>query len=696
MTQLRVWDRMQTRVSRLAQSATEAMSESPDVLGRVMDAAKPEGVSIDKNFSSRSVESGSSCSALNQAVLEALLGRQIIQSLSTSAPLETVLFEIAAILGDAYGASACLVSIQTDCTSQTLGSWFASAQIAIAQQAEILSNYASVKTATLKNPGVLKVSDAGTSENTGLWQIASVPAVLSVTTEFQGQVNGIITLMRSQPQSWSDFETDVLTRISDYVAVSISQVLLQQRVTKQARYQALLRQVTLAIQDSIDLPQTLQFVVNGTAEALQVERAFLLRIKFWDPRQSIRSSERTPKARVMIDCEWQSERLTSAPDETALSQSFWVSECALCQTALRSTAKSLTFSEKGDFPQAIEGVGIAPIFDPDQMPALLLVPLESKNRLLGFVALQQRTGRSWQPEDAELVELVGAQISSAIIQTETLRQVESLVEERTAQLQQSLELQSKLYEITRKQIEKLRVMNQRMDEFLSTLSHELRTPLTSMMLAIRMLRQVNLTADRRQQYLNILEQQCAQETSLINDLLALQELESKQVALQLQRVDLHRVIDDVSQSFAQRWSSKGLQLELDLPKRAPIFNTDLASLNRILLELLTNAGKYADPNSVVRLKVAPQPEQQIQLTLTNVGSGISDEELPHIFEKFRRCQGMTQNAVPGTGLGLALVKSLVQHLNGTIAATSGVVEASQAYETCFTLTLPLNLEIAGS
>jgi len=394
---------------------------------------------------------------------------------------------------------------------------------------------------------------------------------------------------------------------------------------------------------------------------------------------------------MMIDSEWRGYPVEPEP-EIRLSQAFWVEECGVCQIAVRSTAKSFVFDAVADFPEG----AVAPIFDPEKMPALMLVPLESKNRLLGFIAVQQSRSRHWQPEETELVELLSAQISAAIIQTETLRQVESLVEERTAQLQQSLELQAKLYEITRKQIEKLREMNQRMDEFLSTLSHELRTPLTSMMLAIRMLRQANLTPDRRQQYLNILEQQCAQETSLINDLLALQELETKQVAFQLQKVDLKQSIDDLSQSFTQRWASKGLTLDVKLPARLPVFNTDRDSFQRIVLELLTNAGKYADPNSTVHLKVTVEPGQQIKLALCNIGSAISEEELPHIFEKFRRCQGMTQNAVPGTGLGLALVKSLVQHLNGTIEATSVATSDSQSYETCFTVTLPQNLEIVGA
>lgn len=494
---------------------------------------------------------------------------------------------------------------------------------------------------------------------------------------------------------------------------------LQHQVQRQASYQRLIRQLTFAIRGSVDLPLVSQIALEGATEALHASRATILRLKFWDPRHLMRSPDRIPKARVIIEGFYPTpsasaldaslEMAEAQPQPQPLSQSFWVSDCHLFQYAMGQGAQTLIFNNAQDFavcrsvinrsseqkdadpanPDIPESsLTLAPLLQPEEMPALLFVPLESKNKLLGFLAIQHNQPRAWQADEIELAELVAAQLSAAIIQTETLRQVESLVEERTAQLQQSLELQAKLYEITRKQIEKLREMNQRMDEFLSTLSHELRTPLTSMMLAIRMLREANLSPERRLQYLNILEQQCAQETSLINDLLALQELESKQVAMQMQAVDLQRTIEDVSHSFDQRWALKGLVLEVTMPPEVPSLFTDAASLSRILLELLTNAGKYSDPNTTIQLQVSTTPDRKLLLTLSNIGQGISPEELPHIFDKFRRCQGMTQNAVPGTGLGLALVKSLVQHLNGTITAASNPRSDSQSYETSFVVTLP--------
>jgi signal transduction histidine kinase len=130
-----------------------------------------------------------------------------------------------------------------------------------------------------------------------------------------------------------------------------------------------------------------------------------------------------------------------------------------------------------------------------------------------------------------------------------------------------------------------------------------------------------------------------------------------------------------------------------LPISPLVLSTDASSLQRVLLELLTNAGKYSDPNQPIKLTVAARAHEQITISLTNTGTGIAAEELPHIFDKFRRGQGQTQQAVPGTGLGLALVKSLIQHLSGTVTVASNPIGASgSTHETVFTLTLPVLLD----
>jgi signal transduction histidine kinase len=266
-----------------------------------------------------------------------------------------------------------------------------------------------------------------------------------------------------------------------------------------------------------------------------------------------------------------------------------------------------------------------------------------------------------------------------------------LVDDRTSQLQRSLEVQSLLYDKTRKHNEQLRQLNQLKDEFLSTMSHELRTPLTSMSLAIRMLRQSGITPERQAKYLEILEQQCDREVNLIDNLLKLQQLETNQAPLKLETIDLQVKLQALSDSFRQAWADKGLNIQLNIPKASLLAQTDEESFDRIVQELLTNAGKYSHPDTTVVLQVAHQVDlqlNQVVLQLTNTGAGISEEDRKYIFEKFRRGQGVTQQAIQGTGLGLALVKCLVQHLNGTIEVTSNSIEDSTTYETCFTVTLP--------
>ena len=110
----------------------------------------------------------------------------------------------------------------------------------------------------------------------------------------------------------------------------------------------------------------------------------------------------------------------------------------------------------------------------------------------------------------------------------------------------------------------------------------------------------------------------------------------------------------------------------------------------MLLELLTNAGKYSASGTAAVFE-ASDLAGFIVLSVSNFGPGISAADLPHIFDKFRRGTGITDQAIAGTGLGLALVKCLVQHLNGTIDVSSTPAESSEADElwrTSFTLTLP--------
>lgn len=314
----------------------------------------------------------------------------------------------------------------------------------------------------------------------------------------------------------------------------------------------------------------------------------------------------------------------------------------------------------------------------------------------GYLALARE--EPWTDSDqAELpgiAELVTIALEQLGVQQQvetakqSVRQVQALVEERTAQFQSSQSLLSKMREVDRRRIQQLDLNNRLKDEFISTISHELRTPLTSMALAIRMLRKPDLDPERQAKYLEILEQQCSQEIDLITDLLTLQKLESKEIPPELKSVQLQHIVEPLIDRFQTTWASKKLQLLVTLP--APFdWLTEPDSVSRILQELLANAGKYAQPQTTVELRARVE-NGHLLLRAIDRGKAISLEEQSYIFDKFRRGEGVTQQAISGTGLGLALAKSLVQHLEGEISVSCQGEDPLA--EVCFEVSLPIVTE----
>lgn len=634
----------------------------------------------------------------------AQLGQQIDQMISSSSTPQIVLQEMAQLLGHAFSVDCCWVTITAfDQSDQpTTGCWYAQVGASLPHK-QLLEQLPALIVPTATDISVISDINADSSSLSHKWQqLLSDGAILQIPAFFQGKLNGVVTLIRSQPYHWSDLDLKQAKAIESSVTTTLTQLAqsllitsLQQQVQRSELSKTLLKSFSTLSRSSLELNQILQMAIAGTAKTLEVSRGFILLLKYVDPLFKTRSREKIPKAKASVVCEWtqqdDSSDNTSNPTSTLENQSFWLSECLLSQFAFTNFPQPVVITDQSDLLPIGSATDVAPLFNLSDLPSLLMIPLENQGTVLGFIVLQQSHVRHWHSEELSLLEMVSAQISTTIIQKQTLRQVQSLVDERTSQLQRSLEVQSKLFEKTRQQVDQLRQLNSLKDEFLSTMSHELRTPLTSMSLAIKMLRQAGINPERQAKYLDILEQQCSQEINLINDLLKLQQVESNQVPLKLETIDIKPLLQDLADCFTEKWADKGLGIKLDLPKTSLLFQTDTESFERILHELLTNAGKYSEPDTTVVLKVVHQVDQQvnqIMLSVTNTGSPISPEDLNHIFDKFRRGKGVTQQAIQGTGLGLALVKCLVQQLNGNISATSSAINDSSAYSTCFALTLP--------
>jgi signal transduction histidine kinase len=553
-----------------------------------------------------------------------------------------------------------------------------------------------------------------------MWQMPLLPDyhVIVVNTCYQQQVNGCL-MLATKGVEWYPETKLILQIAADYIATALVQEELQQQAQIAQIYPALHYHLTQAIVENQDIDRLFEIAVSDMVTALKLKRGLVLTLKSSDtskqrhnileqsnhrylpePAESegdlnaptssqlVVSNARTPIQIVTI-VDTRDDALHPLPSSFLLENSYF------CQQALVAAPK----------PQIFEGVQKLgtpidrQIFQDDLLPSIAMIPLMGSAipdrspaaALWGWLVLQHHEHRRWHPVELKLLQSQICQIALARIHKQALSQARTAVANRTSQVQTSLQIQAKLHDAGRKRMEKLRQANQLKDEFINTVSHELRTPLTSMLLAIEMLRQPSIDEDRRQQYLHILHEQCQREIKLVNDLLKLQQLESQEVELRPQPILLDRFISEQVNAISDRWlPSKGLEVIVNLPPTSPQIDTDADSLRQILEELLVNAGKFALPKSTVEVWVSAT-KTEVTLQIANLSKQIPSQDLPNLFEKFRRGTGTTQQAIAGTGLGLALVKSLVEHLQGNIEATSNPIDDTVA-KTCFTIVIPTVLD----
>ena len=260
--------------------------------------------------------------------------------------------------------------------------------------------------------------------------------------------------------------------------------------------------------------------------------------------------------------------------------------------------------------------------------------------------------------------------------------------------------QARLYQESQSQVRELERVNTLKDDFLSTVSHELRTPVTSMRVALQLLgvtlnQEHNLDSElekpqleqgRIARYYRILKEECEREISLINDLLDLQRLDVGNHPMLLQPVDLVNWLPNLVNGFKPRAKSREQTLSVTVPENLPELVSDLASIERVLAELINNACKYTPPEHSIHIGVTGGASS-ISFSVINTGVEIEEAERQRIFDKFYRVPSADPWKQGGTGLGLALAQKLVGHLEGSIEVESG------HGQTAFTVEIPLELSV---
>lgn len=222
------------------------------------------------------------------------------------------------------------------------------------------------------------------------------------------------------------------------------------------------------------------------------------------------------------------------------------------------------------------------------------------------------------------------------------------------------------------------------DEFLATLSHELRTPLTAILGWAGILQAGGLDAEDTTRAIKTIERNAHAQGQLIEDILDVSRVITGKLRLEVQPVDLAGIIEDAVATVTPAAQAKAVRLQRVLDAGASLVSGDPARLGQIVWNLLSNALKFTPRGGRVQIRLE-RINSHVEITVEDTGAGISPEILPHVFERFRQADSSSTRAYSGLGLGLAIVRHLVELHGGSVEAHSEGLGRGAS----FTVKLPL-------
>lgn len=227
------------------------------------------------------------------------------------------------------------------------------------------------------------------------------------------------------------------------------------------------------------------------------------------------------------------------------------------------------------------------------------------------------------------------------------------------------------------------------DEFLATLSHELRTPVNAILGWTTMLREGHLQAQQVRRALDTIHRNASAQVQLVNDLLDVSRIIRGQLELSAKVVPLTSIVTLAVESMIPTAEAKGVTLVTSYEPGPASVWADPHRMQQVLWNLLSNAITFTSKGGRVEVKVR-RAGSEIAVSVLDTGVGIPAEFLPHVFERFRQADGSSTRAHGGLGLGLAIVRHLVELHGGHLKAES----AGHGQGACFTVFLPLRQEAA--
>jgi PAS domain S-box-containing protein len=226
--------------------------------------------------------------------------------------------------------------------------------------------------------------------------------------------------------------------------------------------------------------------------------------------------------------------------------------------------------------------------------------------------------------------------------------------------------------------------NRLKDEFLATLSHELRTPLNAILGYTRLLKSGMIGSEKQSQALVTMERNASALTQIVEDILDVSRIISGKIRLNIQPVDVSDVVKSAVETMTPAADAKQIRVQTILDSGAGPISGDPDRLQQVVWNLISNAVKFTAKQGIVQVRVE-RINSHVEIVVSDTGIGIAPDFLPHIFERFRQADSGTTRAHGGIGLGLAIVRNLVELHGGTIHVVSGGKDQG----TTFRVRLPL-------
>jgi PAS domain S-box-containing protein len=301
--------------------------------------------------------------------------------------------------------------------------------------------------------------------------------------------------------------------------------------------------------------------------------------------------------------------------------------------------------------QRLTGDAVAAHVALGSMRSSLVLPLFKGGRFAALLYVHATQPRQWGHEDDLIVREVAERTWAAVERA----RAEHAVRENERQL--------------RRLVEAMQIADRRKDEFLATLAHELRNPLAPIRQAVRIARSPKVTEAQLRWSHDVIERQATHMSLLLGDLLDAARITEGKLELRRERVELAAVIDTAVETARPLIDARRQRLSLTLPSEPIHLHADALRLAQVVANLLTNAAKYSGEESTIEVEASARADSVI-VSVRDSGIGIDATMLPRVFEMFSQATSALARAEGGLGIGLALVKGLVELHGGRVEAHS--------------------------